>query len=133
MGRRCGVFTGLAAFTIAVVCCLAPGCCAVLADSDTSFTGPAAAASPSTVAQIKPGETTREWVIATLGKPTSTSKTSDDTEILRYDCVKKVHNSATIFLILAANDRKESHQSVFVEIRDGVVQRCWQTGWLDAA
>ena len=68
--------------------------------------------------------------IATLGKPTSTSKASDDTEILRYDCVKRVRSNAAVFLIFAGNDVKESRQSVFLEVRDGVVQKHWETAWV---
>jgi hypothetical protein len=45
---------------------------------------------------------------------------------------KRVHNSAAFFVLFAANDNKESRQSVFLEIRDGVVARHWATAWTKA-
>lgn len=112
--------------------CLPLGGCLVVANSDTSYEGAGVAVSPATLAQIEPDKTTREWVISTLGKPTSTSKPSEDAEVLRYDCIKRVTNSAVVFLIFAANDKKESRQSILLEIRNGVVHRRWQTGWSDS-
>lgn len=112
--------------------CLPLGGCLVVASSETSYQGAGSTVSPATLAQIEPSKTTREWVVSTLGKPTSTTKPSEDVEVMRYDCIKRVTNSAAVFLIFAGNDKKQSRQSIFLEIRNGVVHRRWETGWPDS-
>jgi outer membrane protein assembly factor BamE (lipoprotein component of BamABCDE complex) len=43
----------------------------MMADSNTTAEGASAAVDPATLAKIETGKTTRQWVIAALGEPTS--------------------------------------------------------------
>ena len=46
---------------------------------------------------MKLGETTRQWVLATLGEPTSRGTTDTGREILRYEYCKKTKGEFAMF------------------------------------
>lgn len=81
--------------------------------------------SKSTLGQVKPGETTEDWVIAALGEPTSRNSVDEHTSILRYDHTVKINKGGYVFLIFAGGESIEEHNSVLFEVTDGVVDRYW--------
>ena len=98
------------------------GC--VIVNSDVSYGEKGAPLSADTLEQIEPGETTRDWVVATLGEPSEQSTAEGGVEVLtyRYSCTRQ-GNLVMPFLIV--NDEKTDEQAVHFEISEGVVQRYW--------
>ena len=83
-------------------------------------------AGSATLKQIKVGETSKAWLLSTLGGPSSESKTPDGTEILKYNYVKKVDSSFAVSPFLDLDDEKEEHTTFYFEIKDGVVTNFWK-------
>jgi hypothetical protein len=84
--------------------------------------------SSSTLKQVKPGDTTKQWLIATLGEPTDEHTTDQGLEILKYTCKRTENYCFSMFLILTIRDEKERINSVVFEIKDDIVQRYWKEG-----
>ena len=83
--------------------------------------------SPATLKQVKPGETTKEWLIAMFGKPTTEQGVAEGVEILGYEAVRKAKGQVTIFLLLHTNIDEEKRTTVYFELKDGIVQKHWKT------
>lgn len=83
--------------------------------------------SPQTLEQVEPGETTEQWLVATLGEPTarSTVEGEDGTEILRYTYRRVESSKGAVFLIFGGSRRHEESQTTYFEVTDGVVTRMW--------
>ena len=82
---------------------------------------------PSTLDQVTPGETTEDWLIATLDQPSARTSVEGqpDVEILRYD-FSEHHESEGAFLFLyAGSTRRTKTLSTFFEVQDGIVTRYW--------
>lgn len=80
----------------------------------------------STFNQIQPGKTTEGWVDATLGKPTSTSRLDDGTEIWKYSYTEHHDSSGAVFLIFGGSNSSETSHTAFVEIHHGIVRKAWR-------
>lgn len=79
----------------------------------------------STLRQIRIGETTEAWILATLGEPTTRTEVEDGTVMLRYDhCITRAEGGA-VFLIFAGGSETRTRSSTYFEIRDGIVTRVW--------
>lgn len=81
--------------------------------------------SKSTLNQVKAGETTEAWVVATLGPPTSRSPVDEQTEILRYDHRVETRKGGQVFLLFHGAEKLQTTNSVFFEMKEGVVSRYW--------
>jgi len=77
--------------SLAIASVLVVGC--LVSDKNVHYTG----IEDETLKQIKPGETTRDWLVSTLGEPTEQSLTEEGAEILRYKCTKKQDNKFVLF------------------------------------
>ncbi len=108
----------------AVQACLAAGGC-VTARSTRTYGNIGVPPERQTLTQIKPGETTKEWVLTALGKPTREGETSQGTEMLTYEYTQKIVNEVDITLFLDAKDSKTTQHNLYFEIQDGVVQKFW--------
>jgi outer membrane protein assembly factor BamE (lipoprotein component of BamABCDE complex) len=97
--------------------------CLVTHNAETTHNG--TRVSSETFAQIKPGSTTIGWVEATLGSPTSKSKTGDD-EVWKYVYTEHTDSSGAIFLIFGGSDSTEKSETSFIEFKDGVVINKWR-------
>jgi hypothetical protein len=81
----------------------------------------------STLRRIKCGQTSKRWVLATLGDPTAQNPTPDGGEMLRYEYCKRVKSDfAMCPPPLSFEKDKEYHTTVLFEIRDGVVIKYWK-------
>ncbi len=100
--------------------------CLVVANSSTTHGASGQFVGKETLSQIQAGKTTREWVLAVLGEPAEVTEAGDGTEILRYRYVQTKHENFAVFVILAANNKQETTQDLFIEVKDGVVQKYWQ-------
>ncbi|MBX3386358.1 MAG: outer membrane protein assembly factor BamE [Phycisphaeraceae bacterium] len=79
-----------------------------------------------TMEQIRPGQTTAEWVEATLGMPTSRQTLTDGAEIWRYSYTRTKSGHGAVLLLFSHRDSNTQTHSTIIEFRDGVVQRAWQ-------
>lgn len=113
----------LAGPAVILIVCVHMAGCLVTSRSNTSESG--AQVSQVTLSQIRPGETTEAWVLATAGEPTSRRAVDERTSILRYDHVTTTSSGGTVFLLFAGGSTKKESSSVIFEVTDGVVQRYW--------
>lgn len=124
MCSRVGKSGGLASLFLALAVAMA-GC--IACDSEVSYGDKGPAVGKRTLRQVKPGQTTKQWVLATLGEPTGWDTTPDGEEILRYEYVKRTKSEfAMVPPPLAFENEKEQHTRVVFEIRDGIVTHYWK-------
>ena len=104
---------------------LAAGGC--LITSGKSYEESGVRVTGSTLQQIVPGETTGQWVVTTLGEPTSRRTVPDqpNVEILRYEFVRKKSEGGTVFLLFAGGSKSKEISTALFEVTDGVVTRHW--------
>ena len=112
-------------FVLAVTAAGMPGCL-VVAGSQTVYGQSGEPVSESTLSEIEPGKTTKDWLVGVMGQPTSKADLSEGGEIYIYEYVQTKHDSAVIFLLLSANNKVQQRKKVFFEIKDGVVQKYWR-------
>lgn len=86
--------------------------------------GPAVGA--ETLRKIEVGATSKEWLLGTLGEPTSETQTPEGTEILKYVYTKKVDSDFSAFIFLDADDTREERTVLYFEISNGIITRYWQ-------
>lgn len=110
-------------FAAAATISILSGC---LVNSSTRTTYSGRHISPETVKQIEPGKTKSDFVLATLGDPTSKNKLDDGSEVWKWEYEKKHSSSGSVFLLVNANDHKETHGGTYIVMKDGVVDRVWQ-------
>ncbi len=84
----------------------------------------------TTINQIEPGSTTKNWVLSALGEPTTKSTfTPEDAdragEIWVYEYEKVRSSSGAIFLIFGGSSKKTTNLTHHVEFIDNVVNRVW--------
>jgi hypothetical protein len=94
--------------------------------SDVSYGPKGPVVGGETLRQIKVGVTSKEWLLGTLGEPTSETQTPDGTEILKYVYTKKVDSDLDVFIFLDFDDRREECTVLYFEITDGIVSRYWK-------
>lgn len=98
--------------------------CLVSGHSNSSVSG--AYVGPSTFAQVEPGVTTEEWVLATFGRPTERTRLSDDTEVLKWAYTRRKSGRGSVFLLYGGSDSSESVGAAFVQLQDGKVIKAWR-------
>lgn len=104
---------------------LLDGCTIITSNTNTSSSG--REVSNETLAQLTPGETTKAWVIAALGEPSSVSSVDQHTEILRYSYVRTSDSKAEFLILLDAKRKTERKETVFLEFENGILRRYWKT------
>ena len=111
--------------SLALLLAVGPGCTVISSNSTTSHSGTKVA--DETIAQLEVGKTTKEWVIATLGAPTSSSSVNDKTEILRYTATRTKKTHSGLLLVLNTDDETETKETLYLEFQDGVLKRYWKS------
>ena len=109
---------------LALAAALFSGGCLVNSHSRTSYSG--RYVGPETMAQIEPGTTRQDFVLATLGEPTSKNRLDDGSEIWRWEYRRKRSSSGSVFLLLDTDNHTEHDGAAYVQFRDGVVERSWR-------
>lgn len=94
--------------------------------SDVSYGPKGPAVGAETLCQVKIGCTSKEWVLGTLGTPTSETATPEGTEILRYVYTKTVDSDFDAFLFFDFDDKREEQTTYYFEITDGTVTKFWK-------
>lgn len=98
--------------------------CLVSGQSHQSTTG--SYVGPSTFNQIEAGNTRQDWVLATLGTPTSKTTLEDGSEIWKWAYTKTKSGSGSVFLLYHGSDDSTSPGATFVHLKDGVVIKAWR-------
>ncbi len=112
------------ALVIVVIGTLLPAAGCFIRNSEVDYGDKGAPLSGSTLKKVESGTTTKAWVLATLGKPSQESTTDDGVELLTYKYTKR-EDTNVVMPFLIVNDEKKQEQTVFFEVKDGVVQKCW--------
>ncbi len=93
-------------------------------NSDVSYGEKGAPLSGSTLKQVECGKTTRDWLMVTLGEPSEQSTTDAGIELLKYK-YSKTQESNVVMPFVIVNDEKKNEQTVYFEVKDGIVQKYW--------
>jgi hypothetical protein len=120
--EKLGIVRLIVLLAIAGIVLTATGC--VVWNSDVSYGGKGAPLSNATLEQIEYGSTTKAWVLATLGEPTEQATPEEGVEVLKYQ-YSRTEDCNFVMPFVVVNDTKKDEQTVYFEIRDGVVQRYW--------
>lgn len=97
------------------------GC--MVCDNDVHYTG----VEDQTLNEIECGQTTRDWLIETLGEPSEQYSDEEGNEILRYKCTKKIEKDFVLIPpVIVTNEQKTIEHIVAFEVQDGIVQRYWK-------
>jgi len=84
--------------------------------------------SPTTMEQVKPGET-QEFVQALFGEPTtkvSTESDEGDSEIWKWSYSTDTRDTGSVFLIASSSTRSHAGGAVYVEFQEGEVVKVWR-------
>ena len=103
---------------------LGSGCTIIEDRSETTYSG--TQVSDVTMAQLEIGKTTKKWVIATLGAPTSASQVDDRTELLKYSTTRTTDRHAGVIVIITSRQKTEERETVYLEFKDEVLSRYWK-------
>lgn len=74
---------------------------------------------------IQPGTTTRAWVVANLGQPSSVYVNEVGNEVLRYLSVRERQTEVALFLLFDIEVSEEEVKTLFVEIEEDWVKSFW--------
>ena len=107
---------------ILLTCFVASGC---VVSSDTTSHESGKKLKDSTLKQLEPGKTTKEWTISVLGTPSSRNKLDNGTEVFKYEYSKTVDEEFAIFLLWASDSEKKTSQSICLEFKDNILTRYW--------
>lgn len=114
------------AFDLAVALCIfcLTGCL-ITSSKQVKETG--TPVSSTTLRQVEPGVTTKDWLLATLGPPTSRKCVEDqgNVEILAYQHEVVKTSRGKVFLLFSGSSNTVEAQKTFFEVTDGVVTRYW--------
>lgn len=127
-------------FGLALVLVCTPLLAGCLVSSSNSTQESGVRVSSTTLEQVVPNQTTEQWLIATLGDPTSrtavqsgvptdanaTTVTGPKVEILRYDFSRTERSAGAVFLIFGGASSRSEQSRAFFEVTDGIVTRAWR-------
>ena len=94
--------------------------------SDVSYGPKGPVVGDETLRQVKIGRTSKEWVLGTLGAPTSATATPEGTEILKYVYTKNVDADFSFCIFFDFDDKREERTVFYFEIADGIVSKFWK-------
>lgn len=121
--RRMGASMALLVLC-AVSASVLTGCISARSDVRYGPNGPSIG--HETLRQVQAGQTSKEWVLGTLGAPTSETATPEGTEILKYVYTKKVDVDFNFCIFFDIDETSEQQTVYYFEIADGVVTRFWK-------
>lgn len=109
---------------LALLLSLASACTVIHTSSNTHQSG--VNISNETLAQLEVGKTTKSWVVATLGPPSSLTTVDDKTEILKYTSTRTRKTNHGFLLVIDTKSESEEKETVFLEFQTGVLKRYWK-------
>jgi hypothetical protein len=124
MKRR--VWTMRAGGWVLLVALMLMGSGCVSSRSDVTYGSKGPAVPNSTLRQIKPGRTTKNWLLGVMGEPSRAARTSANTEVLTYEYTKTVDSDFNFFIFFNSDNRREERTIHVFEVEDGIVTRHWK-------
>ena len=100
--------------------------CLVCAGSSVTYGGKGEMVSDRTLSRIEPGKTTEGELVAMLGEPTKKEAMPEDSQLYKYEYVKKTRRNVAVFVLLATSNNKEERTRLCFRIKDDVVQEFWK-------
>jgi hypothetical protein len=79
-----------------------------------------------TLKQIEVGQTSKAWLLGTLGEPTRETQTPEGTDILTYEYTKKIDSDFEFCIFLDFDDQREERTVYVFELTNGIVTRYWK-------
>lgn len=77
--------------------------------------------------QVRPGQTTQDWVRATIGPPSSTSRLKDGGEVWQWSSVEQKNGSGAVWPVYEGSSRKRVNSRTYVEFSaEDVVRKKWR-------
>jgi len=111
---------------VVVLVSLMQGCNPVPSSSIRTYGNSGIVPNESVLSKIKPGETTKAWVLATLGDPAATYSSQDATENMKYEYVENLHNKISLLGLLTAKEDVKVRHTLCFELKDDVVTKFWK-------
>ncbi|MFX3681298.1 MAG: hypothetical protein ACN6I3_00080 [bacterium] len=112
----------ISALALAVIVSFS-GCAVINSHSETKSYG--TLVTNESLAQVQPGNTTADWLIATLGVPASRELVDDQVEVLKYSSRQLTKIKSELLFVLDTSSKREVHRTVFLECTEGVLTRFW--------
>ena len=97
--------------------------CLVNTSSTTVYSGNRV--SKTALAKLEKGESTEEFVLATIGAPSDKHELADGSVLWKYEWSRRQRSSGAVFLLLNADSTTERDSRAFIQMRDGVVEDYW--------
>jgi outer membrane protein assembly factor BamE (lipoprotein component of BamABCDE complex) len=97
--------------------------CGPVVSSDSSYKRTGEYVGRSSYAQIRPGKSSDDFVVATLGEPTSKSTLEDGSEIWQWTATGRKSGSGSVLFLYSGSNDKEIETRTFVKIKDGRVTK----------
>jgi hypothetical protein len=109
----------------ALLACAAalPGCL-ISSHSNESFSG--TYVSEGTFGHIEPGVTTRQWLLGSLGEPTTRTQLESGQELWKWSFTKTKASSGAILFVFGGSSRSETAGAAYVQMKDGIVTKAWR-------
>jgi len=81
----------------------------------------------STLRQIEVGRTSEDWLLATLGPPTSRAavRGPGNVELLTYNHALTRKSHGSVFLLFSGSSEKVDKNTTYFEVTDGIVTKYW--------
>ena len=115
----------VASVVIVVALLLSAGCGPIVSSSNhVTRKGPHVGG--ATFAEIRPGKTTADWVLATLGEPTGRATLADGSEVWRWSATEEKSGSGSVWLLYDGHSHKQLVTTAYVQVTDGVVTKKWR-------
>jgi len=122
--KICSLACVVAGVTLSLGLSLGLGGCLITSHDHTDYSG--RRVDFSTFSQIEPGKTTKPWVEAALGQPSSTTKLDDGSELMKWEYTERRTSGGSVFLIFSGDSTNETRHAAYVQVRDGVVSKAWR-------
>ena len=117
---RAARFMGVALLGAAV---LTASGCLIRSSSSTSYAGNRVTS--KSLAKLVKGETTEEFVLATIGAADDQHELSDGTVLWKYSWTEKRQHSGAVFLLFGGESSTQRDGKAFIRFKDGIVQDFW--------
>lgn len=106
--------------------CLLAACSVVDIRETVSYDGKRGMIPEAVYENIRPGETTREWLVEQIGEPDKIAEKTAQKSIWIYRFEEKHNNRFRILFLLTFNSVQLHERHIFVELKNAVVQHVWK-------
>lgn len=120
---RSTIHTRWLAAPLAVACLLGLSGCILTVESDSHFKHGQEAI--ESLAAIRAGVTTREWVVEHLGVPNSSHVNADGNEVLSYVSLREQETEVSLLLLFSFDVSEQELHTLHIEIEDDCVKSYW--------